>query len=113
MDSYCLDVWVGYYETDRDNLVTFLMEGVAAQYSALRAKRLMWQGVKILRIVTPRAVELRDAIIHRAHYGDDYSYEVLESPVAAERAPDRLPDFDSALGYLEFDLVPHQAAQAG
>lgn len=106
--SYCLDISVGRNERYRDELIAFLKQ-TGAPFALGKASRGMWQGVKILRVETPKAEELTQHIIDGLPTGDDNDYEVHYSHTDANRSMTWLPDLDTAFGYKAFDLVPEAA----
>lgn len=103
-DSFCLDIRVGRNEQYREELIVFLCEKALA-FGVTKAQRLMWNGTKILRVQTPKAAELAQFLIDKMLDGDEFEYVVHESRIDAQRADWWNPDYDTALGYEEFDLV--------
>ena len=102
--SYCLDIRVGRNEQDREDLIR-LLEQAGKFFGVGKAQRGKWQGVKILRVETPKATELAQLIIKSLRAGDDYDYEVHETFTDANRSDTWLPDFDTRFGHEWFDLV--------
>ncbi|MFZ2253099.1 MAG: hypothetical protein WAW13_02910 [Minisyncoccia bacterium] len=109
--SYCLDIGVGYDERYRDELIELLqLPIIVAQFELTRAQRGMWQGSKLLRVLTPKAHELVQYIIKNLRTGDDNDYEVHDNGTDADRSMTWLPDYDTEHGYKWFDLIPVPAS---
>ncbi|MCR4275795.1 MAG: hypothetical protein NUV90_00185 [Candidatus Parcubacteria bacterium] len=102
--SFCLDIRVGRVERYREELIAFLRDN-GAPFGVTKAQRGMWEGVKILRVQTPKAAELAQFIIDGVRTGDDNDYEVHESRSDAQRCETWLADYDTSFGYEEFDLL--------
>lgn len=102
--SYCLDINVGRSEATREELIAFL-EGAAPLSVTGKAWRGMWNGMKLLRVETTDAEELKQIITDEFHTGDDCEYAIHYSATDAQRSMEWLPDFDTEFGHEEFRLV--------
>jgi hypothetical protein len=102
--SYCLDVSVGYDEAYREELIGFLRD-IGGPFEIETLQRGMWQGAKILRIVTPKARELRQHIYDGLRTGDDNDYIIHVTLTDAERCFTWLPDYDTEYGHMPFCLA--------
>ncbi len=92
--SYCLDVRVGYDETYREELIEFLM-CLEEDFAVTAYERGMWNGVKILRILTAEARRLQEQIVASIRTGDDNEYEIFYNLVDARRCMTFLTDLDT------------------
>ncbi len=103
--SYCLDIGVGYNEHYRDELIKLLQDpATIAQFELTTAQRGMWQGAKLLRVLTPKALELQQFIYNTLRTGDDNEYTIHENGVDANRSMTWLPDYDTIHGYKWFEI---------
>ena len=113
MATYCLDIAVGYNERYRDELIGLLQQlNAIAQFELTTAQRGMWQGAKLLRVLTPKALELQKFLYKNLRTGDDNDYVMYDSEVDANRSMTWLPDLDSLHGYAWFQIIgwiaPHE-----
>lgn len=103
--TFCVDIRVGYDEEEREELIEFLKEK-GNPFDIVLAQRGMWEGVKILRVETPKANDLIKHIMSNIFAGDDYEYEVHETRKDAFRSDTYLPDYDSKFGHEELITFP-------
>jgi len=104
--SYCLDIDVGYDERYRDELIALLQQpATMARFELTRAERGMWQEVKLLRVLTPKAQALQQFIEEQLRTGDDNDYVIYDTGVDANRSMTLLPDYDSPHGYESFEIA--------
>ncbi len=108
--SYCLDVSVGYNEHYMDELLAFL-QGTGDEFGITTVQRGRMNGVKILRILTTKAEELKEHIFHGVHTGDDNDYEVHSTAIDARRSMNFLADYGNPLGHEPFDIKNWTAPQ--
>jgi hypothetical protein len=114
MTTYCLDIAVGYNESYRDELIALLQQSSAiAQFELSGAQRGMWQGVKKLRVLTPKAIEFQQFLYNNLRTGDDNDYTIYDNAVEANRSMTWLPDLDSPHGYAWFEITGWVAPPAG
>lgn len=98
-----VDIRVGYQESVREELITFLRERQLG-LKIISLQRGMWNQTKILRVCTEDADHLTAYVLEQYWLGDDFDYEVHLSYIDAQRADCWLPDYDTEHGYQEFKL---------
>ncbi len=102
--SYCLDIRVGRDDECWELLIGFLrLTGTLWGVTATQCGRM--NGVKILRVLTPKAHDLMRHIVENFHAGDGNEYTVHDTCADAEQSTGWLPDLNHPLGDEEFDLL--------
>lgn len=101
--SYCLDVFVGYHESHREELLQFLKE-TGGDYDITSVQRGRMNEMKSLRIVTTKAEALERHILSESRTGDDNDYDTYFNDVDARRSMDFMPDYGHQLGDKPFTL---------
>lgn len=94
--SYCLDIRVGYEESYRQELIKFLnTTGEPFGITGLQCG--MQQGMKVLRVLTPRAHELSQHITLLFRAIDENEYLVRENEAGIHNVGIFSPDCSSVI----------------
>lgn len=118
-ESYCLDVYTGYdTSVEVERLIKYL-RNTATGFGITKVQRGRMGGMKVLRVMTPKAEELQRHICEGAAangdpgitFGDDCDFRTHDSSVDARRDMDFMPDYNNPLGDDEFDLFKATTVQ--
>lgn len=102
--SYCLDIYLGYTEVYREELIKFL-SSTGVPFGVTKGQCGRKGTTKSLRVLTPQAEALMQHIVGGVRSGDEHRYVIHVSRADAERDVQFMPDYNSPFGCDEFDIV--------